>query len=1386
MKDKKEWYLGLDIGTSSVGFSATDTEYNILTKSGMLQCGARLFSEAQSAKTRRGFRSSRRRIARRKVRIDLLQELFSEVITRKDPVFFIRLNDSSKHIEDKVHKDKYPLFNDSNFTDKEHYKRFPTIYHLRKHLLENDTTDPRLLYLVCHHIIKYRGHFLFPTFNTQRSGDTYKEIILTINEQIGELIDDTLAFDLPDDIISIINDKSKSPAKQWFDIKEKMNPTNNKKLNAIFTIMQGNKITLSKIWSDVDEAEKEAKEELREFKFSSEKYEECLAVAETILNDDQLGFLAQLKTFYDLVRLDRVMMGAGSISEAMVARYNEHKADLKLLKTFIKKFLPDEYNKMFRLNTDYKERGFAHASYVNYIGTNLHNKKTVSHFVMCIKKGEEPMTADYESFLKYTDDVLEKASENAKATEEYKLLKEKIENKTLCKIHNTQDNSVIPHQINETELQDILERQKYNFPFLQNSDEDGCVANKIISLLTFRIPYYVGPLSEKDKGKFAWIEKNKGYEKTQVLPWNFAKVVDTATSGERFITRMTAKCTYLKSEDVIPQQSLLYQKYMLLQDLNNLKINGDRISQEVKLFLFNGVCQKKTSLSKKVIKDTLLMTGKIDKTDTVGKETENDTAFNSSLSSLIKFKAILGDNVDITMCEDIIKWHTVFGDEKAPVLHKIKGCYGDKLTEEQIAKLGKLNFKGWGRFSRKFLDGITTTDKSIGETALTIIKVLENTTLNLMEVLNSDNFHPKYLDIVAMENSGGGDVKVDYSLVEGLYCSPLVKRSIWQAVLISKELAKINGSKPKKVFLEVTRGEDKKQKGKMKSSRRKQIEELFTKAVKAGEDLTTLLKEFNNKADEKEFRSDRLYFYFTQLGKCMYSGERINLEELNNVNLYDIDHIYPQSKIKDDSLTNRVLVKRIDNANKSATYPVDQNIQIKMKPFWDMILSKELISKEKHNRLTCKQPLSEEIISGFLNRQLVTTNQAVKESASALKQLFGEDTKVVYSKASLVSEFRHNNELVKCREVNNLHHAHDAYLNIVVGNVWDSIFGQYWNTNITFNEENALDRLFTKNREGIWQEKYIQKIKEYLYNNKNYLGKYPVTYRPFEKKGEFYDQTIHPKGRGQYELHKGYSTQKYGGYKNAINACNCVIEYDGKTGRRIRGIFPVPIRFVGRYVNEELALAIAQEHNIADKNPFLILPKIQMFSVLEIDGVRYHMRSGDLQCSVTTEWYPNQEIINIIHDIVKYQKLLKDKELTADLNTMEDITFATRERNKHQKESKKITRENNLKVFDAIIEQVKKPFYVNYSFAKKVKDGKIDRLKFKELKTYEQIEQLLSLLNLITMNGTISNASKIGGVTNEHTKYMAGSITKDISSHRICLITQSVTGLFEKKIDLNS
>ena len=46
----------------------------------------------------------------------------------------------------------------------------------------------------------------------------------------------------------------------------------------------------------------------------------------------------------------------------------------------------------------------------------------------------------------------------------------------------------------------------------------------------------------------------------------------------------------------------------------------------------------------------------------------------------------------------------------------------------------------------------------------------------------------------------------------------------------------------------------------------------------------------------------------SDMGQCMYTGEKIDLSQLNDATIWDRDHIYPQSKTKDDSLDKFLMI----------------------------------------------------------------------------------------------------------------------------------------------------------------------------------------------------------------------------------------------------------------------------------------------------------------------------------------------------------------------------------------------------------------------------------------------------------------------------------------------
>lgn len=162
MEKEQKFYLGLDIGTNSVGIACTDENYNLLRVKGKDCWAVRLFDEAQTAADRRTARTARRRLQRRRYRINQLQGLFAPFM--QDNLFFLRLNNSQFFADDKAGEldgDVNNLFADSGFTDRNFHEKYPTIYHLRFALQQSPVDDIRLYYLALHHIIKYRGHFLY-------------------------------------------------------------------------------------------------------------------------------------------------------------------------------------------------------------------------------------------------------------------------------------------------------------------------------------------------------------------------------------------------------------------------------------------------------------------------------------------------------------------------------------------------------------------------------------------------------------------------------------------------------------------------------------------------------------------------------------------------------------------------------------------------------------------------------------------------------------------------------------------------------------------------------------------------------------------------------------------------------------------------------------------------------------------------------------------------------------------------------------------------------------------------------------------------------------------------------------------------------------------------
>ena len=295
--------------------------------------------------------------------------------------------------------------------------------------------------------------------------------------------------------------------------------------------------------------------------------------------------------------------------------------------------------------------------------------------------------------------------------------------------------------------------------------------------------------------------------------------------------------------------------------------------------------------------------------------------------------------------------------------------------------------------------------------------------------------------------------------------------------------------------------------------------------------MRLLREELEKMGDEAESRlqSETLFLYFTQLGRCMYTRERIDLKNLGNDKFYNRDHIWPRSLIKDDStLNNKVLVTSESNGRKGDNYPVPAEIRRERQPFWARLKALGLITEEKYRRLTRSTPFTDEEKLGFINRQLTETSQSTKAAATLLKEYY-PDTEIVYVKARLTSEFRQTFDLLKSRTFNDLHHAKDAYLNIVTGNVYDMKFSKRW---FSLRDEYSMktEVLFTKpvrcGGKIVWDGKpMLTKVKKTVEKNNAHLVHYA-----FCREGGLFDQQPLKKAPGLIPRKAGLPTEKYGGY----------------------------------------------------------------------------------------------------------------------------------------------------------------------------------------------------------------------------------------------------------------
>ena len=1363
--NSKKYYLGLDMGTDSCGWCVTDDKYNIIRshkktygpdgklvkREGCHLWGSRLFGPANTAKNRRLNRTARRRLARRRRRIILLRELFQPEIDKVDPNFFRRLDQSNLWNEDKdkeLQMEHNFLFNDKDLTDKEYYKDFPTIYHLRKAMVNGLTInghyydpkkqfDIREVYLVLAHMIKYRGNFLMEgdvkgsvvdSAYLKQCFDNIDAILISLNNgEDDENEDDKID---PSECCFNVDEKKARKLANNFQETNKVSDLEDKERDLFgkFDSKDIRKKILKLIngGSGVRLKDFLPKEILVAHDGDDEYGDKKIDLSSETLEDDINGYglpeiyieiILEAKKIYDFRTLAYLLHGQSLLCDAMFNVYKKHKEQLAALKRLYKKYATKEqYYFMFRdsrildgddsddeedkkeSNKEESEKSKAKkkkASYVSYIGytkTNSKAKYTGAHITS--EKNISALIKQIKEDLKF-DDLKSKVDDPSQQNElskqdilDIQCIEEAIESNTFLPRQNSRNNGVFPYQLNLNEMRTIIENQSKYYPFLKDkapSFPDGKTEEyKIVSLLKFKIPYYIGPLSQPndyvrdDKRDNHWVQF-RGENNQTINPWNFSQIVDLEGTADKFISNLTNYCTYIFGENTLPKESLIFQAYKVLNDLNNLKVNGSLISKEDKDYIIQNVYLKKKKIKGKDIVNALKNKYKLSDEDptittkgsgkSIGEDEVDLTMFNSSLSSFIDMSnpnafgpEFYKDSSKFELAEKVIELITIVEDKEL-LKERLKKL---GLSDNQVNYLFKQKYSGWAPLSRKLLDGITIdcVNENTGEAyPVTIIDVMRDTPLNFMEIYETkgsqfSGFKEKVAELNDEKNICRDD------LIEESYASPAMKRSVRQTFKVIDELKNtLNIDHFDRIFVEATRAPG--EAGKMVKSRKKQLQEAYD----AAKDLVDQeLRNDLEKQTDDQLRRKKVYLYFMQLGRSVYSGEKIDLNELDKN--YDIDHIIPQAKLKDDSFNNMVLVERELNNKKQDEYPIPSTIISEQGRNWIQKLANikdknkrsYFMPKDKENRLLrpeSKQLTSDEL-NGFINRQLTLTNQSVKAVCDILK-MTEKGSEIVYSKANFVSDFRKlcgelrpsYDAFVKVRDINDFHHANDAYLNIVVGNVYYEKFKNFYISNrIDYDNNGKKDlsvlasKLFTKTQAddktgNIYWEAHFHNEKEIDVNGKertikvrdegtestfdkieHYMelndplvtqmqytlsGKQgffnKITLKAKAKENEDNSEKLFPlKQHLRSDSNKAMDVNKYGGYSDMSNPYFMLVKSEGKKGKHIYSLESIPMICLKSFKNEEDKIEYLVKVNGLN-NPVIIVDKLLMKSTLEIPQV---------------------------------------------------------------------------------------------------------------------------------------------------------------------------------------
>lgn len=1017
--DFEEFYVGYDIGIGSVGWSIIAKELvNDENKYTLIDNGVYLFDQAIDAKEARTKRSARRNTRRRKWRIKQLRDAFVDfgIIDEKE-----------------IDQEGYKEFNNKNYDID--FKKFPTIYHLRKYAL-NNKVSLRELYLCLLNITKTRGHFLLEgkvDFSDGKSVDIdviYEQIINIFETHLDIKFSNEEEKVLREQIENLVNNNK-------VDVKSFKKHENYDEINYILNILKGKCKTQAK-------------------KFFARNYEEIIDID----NEEEIKKYYELSNFIgndanephqeiksmidDLVAIKNNIANYRELNDKIITKGQtvEYICELDVLKHELVRELNDFIAKKLK-TTDEVILGDVLIEYL----------------------GGEDKVDDFISVLKNLGANVKKETKITK--EEQQLRIDPIKNNVS---HNYPNGMYLNEAIN------ILDKQSEYYDELNLKNEDNKSFKDVISsIIKSRIPYYMGPISEdRDESKNSWLVINEEF-KNKPIKYSYDYMRDLGYFDEEqsivnWKESMISHCTYLPDKLALPKESFVMQLFSILNEINNFKVKSrkegvNNVTKEEKIKIIENIFLNKNNKGKTIKCSQVCELLNLEDGDFGSKSGRYDE-FNNKFTlyfdiidviKKLEIKDIKSELIDyindknntsnISIIEDIILNLNLLDDtlNKENYFRKINCLYSLDLDDNQINRLSRLNTTKFSSLSKEIIVEKNIQFEYDGEEcSKTMIEWLLDTDLEQMSILTKGQISvDKYTDMIK-----NNDNKLDINLFvqkgkARLPISRAVIRSLNICMKIHNEIIRRYGV-PSKVVLETARDlKDFSEQGEKSVNRFKNNEKLLNDVV--SKKRSSIIMEEENKLSEiiedNKMNRDlqrKIELYIRQAGYDLVSLKKMDINDIvQNPDKYHYGHIIPR-KCGDNSKDNIVLITEDSNKKQTNRVPLEYlreenpELEQKAKDIYTALYKNKLISKEKFERLMLEDTNT---AIGFVGKNINDTRYIIKEFKSCLEafnKVNEYNTKVKSIKGQLNGMYRHFFKLYKTRICGHQHHAHDATLVIIM------------------------------------------------------------------------------------------------------------------------------------------------------------------------------------------------------------------------------------------------------------------------------------------------------------------------------------------------------------------